>query len=439
MIHICSGKSPTHIVELLSMKLFFYSIAIPIGVMLSPETLVLLGNSAGYNGMIFFLSVAAAAVVCCMCAYCLFYPGKQAEEGNELSLLAKVIGRFPAAALVLSARLSVTLLVATSVLVTAGFAFNEIFVYWFPNFGFAFLLLGFILVFNIIDKSWAAKFQLLLMTCTLLSFSVLLVAGLVSSPSTNITTQASECTNLAAASGALLLFLGFDLIINSQVKNKLLPAVVAICTIFTLFILWGAVSRAYVPFTSLIESTLPHLKAARAIMGQNGRLLMGVIVICGATAAVNGLFLYMGKTVGNLAGQQVIPRFKGEKTLQRLASILMAVAIGILMMSGLAGEDKLSIYYRGALVLWLVLLTFRCFTSAYLPSSSKSFTAVALTTGCIIGLLTILLVAAAEYTKEQFIFCLQVYICALLLMLIWPGMVKLFPAINRYSDKEKDS
>ena len=413
------------------MKLFLYSIAIPIGVMLSPETLVLLGNSAGYNGTLFFLSVAIAAAVSCMCAYSIFYLGRQADEGSELSQLAKVLGRIPAAALVISARLSVTLLVATSVLVTAGFAFNEIFVYWFPNFGFAFLLLGFILVCNIIDKSWAVNFQLLLISCILLSFSVLLIEGLFSSPSATITTQAGEHTNLAAASGALLLFLGFDLIINSQAKNKLIPALAAILTIFMLFILWGAVSRAYVPSTSLIESSLPHLKAARAIMGQNGRLLMGVVVICGATAAVNGLFLYMGKTVGDLAGQAVLPRFKGEQTLHRLSSILMSVTIGILMMTGLAGEDKLSIYYRGALVLWLVLLTVRCFASAYVHSSSKSFSTVALTTGCIIGLLSILLVAAAEYTQEQLIFCLQVYICALLLMLIWPAMVKLFSVINR--------
>jgi len=413
------------------MKLFLYSIAIPIGVMLSPETLVLLGNSAGYNGKLFFLSVAIAAAVSSMCAYSIFYLGRQADEGNELFLLAQVLGRFPAAALVISARLSVTLLVATSVLVTAGFAFNEIFVYWFPNFGFAFLLLGFILVCNIIDKSWAANFQLLLISCILLSFSVLLIEGLFSSASSNISTQAGELTSLAVASGALLLFLGFDLIINSQAKNKLISALAAICTIFMLFILWGAISRAYVPSASLIESSLPHLKAARAIMGQNGRLLMGVVVICGATAAVNGLFLYMGQTAYDLAEQEIIPRFKGEKTLHRLAVILLSLTIGILMMSGLAGEDKLTIYYRGALVLWLVLLSFRCFTSAYLHSSSKSFSFVAVTTGCIMGLLSLLLVAAAEYTREQLFFCLQVYICALLLMLIWPAMVKLFSVINR--------
>ena len=54
---------------------------------------------------------------------------------------------------------------------------------------------------------------------------------------------------------------------------------------------------------------------------------MGIVVICGAAAAVNGLFLYMGQTVRNLASQELLPSCRGN-TLHRLASILMAVTIG---------------------------------------------------------------------------------------------------------------
>lgn len=419
------------------MKALILTISIPIGVMFSPETLVLLGNSAGYNGVYFYLSVVAAALILCGCAFCLFYPARDPEQESEVSQLTQSIGRFPAAALVLSARLSVTLLAATSVLVTAGFAFNEIFVYWFPNFGFAFLLLGFILVCNLVRTSWALNFQALLVAFTLLSFSVLLFNGLTSSPAKPLPAQTGEFTSLAAATWALLLFLGFDLIINSRVKSKLLPAVAAICVVGVLFVLWAAVSRVYVPTASLTESTLPHLKAARAVLGQNGRLLMGVVVICGATAAVNGLFLYMGKTARNLADQQVIPRFKGERTLHRLISILMFVTIGVFMMTGLAGEEKLSLYYRGALLLWLVLLVFRCFTSARLHSASKRFSAIGVAIGSTIGLIAVIIAATAEHAKEQFIFCLLVYIVALLLVLIWPVMVKSIPAVKRHTEKEK--
>lgn len=49
-----------------------------------------------------------------------------------------------AAAMALTGRIPVFLFASTAMLVSAGFAFNEIFVYWFPNFLFASLLLALI-------------------------------------------------------------------------------------------------------------------------------------------------------------------------------------------------------------------------------------------------------------------------------------------------------
>lgn len=413
------------------MKVILYAIAIPIGVMLSPETLVLLGNSAGYNGGLFYLTVALAAAVSILSAYSIFHPGHGLPERNEAALLAEVVGRLPAAALVLSARLGVTLLAATSVLVTAGFAFNEIFLYWFPNFGFAFLLLGLIMVCNLVHASWAATFQLLLVACALSSFTVLLSTGLFSSPAVALAAHGDQFPSLAAASAAVLLFLGFDLIMESRLKNKMLPAVGAICVTLVLFLLWGAISRQFVSAASLVESTVPHLKAAREIMGQNGRLLMGVVVICGAAAAVNGLFLYMGHTARNLAALDLLPTFKKEYTLARLTTVLMSAAIGFFMMSGLAGDENLSIYYRGALLLWLVLLTVRCFAVAQVHSSEGK-AAISLAAGIILGLLSIAAAVGGENTREQLVFSLQVYIVALLVIAIRPALSRFLSTLKRH-------
>jgi hypothetical protein len=173
-------------------------------------------------------------------------------------------------------------------------------------------------------------------------------------------------------------------------------------------------------------------------MGQNGRLLMGVVVICGATATVNGLFLYMGQTVRNLAGQDLLPSFSGD-TQQRLVGILMAVTIGILMMIGLAGADKLTVYYRGALLLWLVLLAVRCCAIAYQPSMSRNFSAIALATGCTMGILSIIVWFTAEYSTELTVFILLAYTGGVLLVMIWPALVRLFPNLKRYDEKEKFS
>lgn len=414
------------------MKIFLYTIAIPIGVMFSPETLVLLGNSAGYNGGVFYLSVALAMAVSVLTSYAIFHPGHGLPQKNEAALLAGFLGRYPGAALVLSARLGVTLLAATSVLVTAGFAFNEIYLYWFPNFGFAFVLLGFILVGNLIHASWAATFQLLLVACTLVSFSVLLIVGLFSSPATAVAEQSGQHASLAAAAAALLLFLGFDLIMEFRHQNKLVPALGAIGAMFVLFLWWGAVSIHYVPAASLAESTLPHLKAAREIMGQNGRLLMGVVVICGAAATVNGLFLYLGQTARNLAELELLPAFKNEQTLPRLTALLLSAAIGFCMMSGLAGNEKLTTYYRGALLLWLALLTVRCFAAARLPATRVGMAAVPLAAGCLLGLSSVLVAVAGENTKEQLVFSLQVYIVALLVTAIRPALTRFLLTFKRH-------
>ena len=74
------------------MKVMLSAISIPMGVMLSPETLVLLGNSAGYNGGLFYLTVALAAAVSVLSAYSIFHPGQGSPERNEAALLAGVAG-----------------------------------------------------------------------------------------------------------------------------------------------------------------------------------------------------------------------------------------------------------------------------------------------------------------------------------------------------------
>ncbi|NIN66172.1 MAG: hypothetical protein GTO63_16055, partial [Anaerolineae bacterium] len=59
----------------------------------------------------------------------------------------------PAIAIPLCARVAFTICAATGILVVAGYVFNEVFVYWFPNLGFSFLLLGFLLVLNLLGRT----------------------------------------------------------------------------------------------------------------------------------------------------------------------------------------------------------------------------------------------------------------------------------------------
>jgi len=113
------------------------------GLMLSPNTQALLGNLAGmlqgYLGV--WLLLGACAYVLNLRSYraLIGRPGSHAE----LSVSHRnAWGDLPALLIPLSGRLVTTLAAATGLLVTAGIVFNEAFIYWFPNFAFAFILLG---------------------------------------------------------------------------------------------------------------------------------------------------------------------------------------------------------------------------------------------------------------------------------------------------------
>ena len=101
-------------------------------------------------------------------------------------------------------------------------------------------------------------------------------------------------------------------------------------------------------------------------------------------------------------------------------------------MSGLAGKEELTTYYRGALLLWLVLLAVRCLAVARLSSPRPSIMAISYTAGCLLGLSSIAVAVAGENTKEQLVFILQVYIVALLVTAIRPALTRLLSTFKRH-------
>jgi hypothetical protein len=165
-------------------------------------------------------------------------------------------------------------------------------------------------------------------------------------------------------------------------------------------------------------------------------MLMGVVVICGATATVNGLFLYLGQTVRDLARQGLLPPLRGE-TMHRLASILTAVTIGILMMTGLAGDDNLAVYYRGALLLWVLLLAVRCLAMACLPPFGSMYSIIAVAAGCTMAITGIILIYTADYSRDLLIFLLLALAGGVLLVMIWPALTSLLPQLKKQAEKEK--
>ncbi len=334
---------------------FLITVCLALGWMLSPDSLVLQGNGAG-QGTIFFLpALALGGIISAACIYLLHHPGLNTASDK---------GYFPPTTLVIASRLSLVLLLPTGMLVTAGFTFNETFVHWFPNFGFSFLLLSSILMLHLIGEKIAAAIQPVFIGTTFVCLILLSIYG--TGGSLEIQTVSAESPFLSIVpltATTLVLFLGYDPV-NGQATIQNRPhywgAVAAGCFLFTF---WALASLGNVNSAKLAHSTIPYSVTAREILGQHGRIIIGIAIISGTLGCVNGLFI--------LANRSLVPlieifflRFPSGKILKnRIYPLFFSVLIGTFMAIGMAGSDDLEIYIRGALMLWLLTVGVHCLTA----------------------------------------------------------------------------
>jgi hypothetical protein len=125
--------------------------------------------------------------------------------------------------------------------------------------------------------------------------------------------------------------------------------------VLLLFVLWGGLMSLVVEPGRLASSFNPQMIAARQILGQPGRLVMGVALIAGAVALVNGLFLVLRRQLAEHVPAPWSTAGTGRgKWLAAVGVVALAAAPALMMATGMAGEDLIDVYGRAALVFWLL-------------------------------------------------------------------------------------
>jgi L-asparagine transporter-like permease len=89
----------------------------------------------------------------------------------------------------------------------------------------------------------------------------------------------------------------------------------------------------------------------KAILGQKGRILMGVVVIAGTCAAVNALLIAVSRMISGMASHGLLPRFLGRSI---VSLPLLAGGSAVMMALGMAGEPVLEVFIRAGLCFWLL-------------------------------------------------------------------------------------
>ncbi|NIR16563.1 MAG: APC family permease, partial [Desulfobacterales bacterium] len=159
----------------------------------------------------------------------------------------------------------------------------------------------------------------------------------------------------------LVLFVGFDLAIFAKGKDRHHPMKLIRSMIFGLLLaaiilaLWGLVSLKYVSPSKLADTTVPHMLAARQIMGQNGRFIMGLVVLAGSCAAVNALLMAVSRMISGMAKQGLLPAFLSLRPKRvPIGLLLLVLGIAAMMATGMAGKPQIETYIKAAIWFWLL-------------------------------------------------------------------------------------
>lgn len=321
-----------------------------LGWVLSPQALVLASNHAGIGGISAIMALLVGLLISSL--------GVTLTKSQAKEMQHSPIILFIQTSKDLAATHSLTIFLSTGMLVTAGFTFNETFLYWFPNFGFSAILLAIILVIHLIGDKAVKLSQKVFISFSVLSLLTIIIAGLLSH--SELSQKSFQITNFSITStetislltGALLFYLGLFQPHNRQLNSRQTVFILAFGAL--LLILWQIVALKHVPQDKLAESTIPYILVGREILGQTGRVLIGIAIISGTCAATNYFLSLSTKSSSALIMGLSSFSQKGERIIKRILSLLVAAIIGICMASGLAGEPHLELYIYGALLLWLL-------------------------------------------------------------------------------------
>ena len=343
---------------------FVTLIAVAMGLMLSSESLTLLGNNVGVAGICFLVFIPVAVLLHVVTALSFgelmsTFPGPE----GEVRFIRMALGPVFAIIFPVGGRVLFTVSASTGILATAGYVFNETFFYWFPNLGFSFFLLGILVLINLMEKKFSETAQIIFVSLSLLGLLILCISGLSGLENASAASEKANPTFLHIIRAALLapvLFLGYDLAGMTIAVRKTYPInlvkvmVGGLLLAALVFYLWGVVSLRYVFPDKLADTTIPYTMTAKAIMGEKGRIIMGIVILSGTCAAVNALFMAVPRMVAGMSIQGLFPSILGAtRNRATVPLVLLGIGTGIMMAAGMAGEPVLEVYIRAGMWLWL--------------------------------------------------------------------------------------
>jgi amino acid transporter len=205
----------------------------------------------------------------------------------------------------------------------------------------------------------------------IISFFKLGTGELISEAAQTLPTIQGPSNLMGLSAIAFWLFIGVEFVIPvaTEMKNPkrdvLLSMILGLLLLFGTQALLGSGMTNYVTLEELASNPMPHMLFAEKVLGDFGKIWMGVITLLAGITTMNTVLPSTAKILQGMAEEKMVPKVFGRKNKRDVAyigMILIAIADSLMILTGYTNSDSLITMVLAASCFWLTsyIITHAC-------------------------------------------------------------------------------
>lgn len=353
------------------------SIAVCVGLIVATSCLVSLGTGMGMVGRWFIIPLFAVMFLNAFIGISfaeLHSLMPDVDGGTGQYLLA---GMGPVAAIIGNVSVYYLTMVfsITAEITMCGMVLSSLF---FPEVDYRVISMIILIVFFIVNLFSIDVFSAVQDVVVILLLGSMLILGIIGTfklgtgEVVDYTATAPSFEDIGGLSGimsmaaiAFWLFIGVEFVIpvSKYMKNPkrdvLLSMVLGLIILFLIQSILGTGMTNYVSLNILEDDPtgMPHMTFAANLLGQAGRFWMGGVTILAAISSINTVFAANSRIFQGMGNSGLLPKVftkTNRNGVAIMALIVMAVSVGIIVISNFAASNGITFLILAASCFWLV-------------------------------------------------------------------------------------